>query len=432
MLPAAAFSQTSSINTYSPYSFYGLGDMSIQGSAAMRAMGGAGIAVRDYTSVNYLNPASYSAVANKSVLFGVGMEGQNFYLSDGGDRETSYNTFNIRDLALQLPLTKGLGAAISVTPYSSVGYRMQSFSDLGAEVTEIGSISRYYSGAGGLSQVKFGVGWELWQSRLSIGVEGVYYHGNLERGYSLSFEPIVTTGTYISLSGSQTEKINRLKANFGLQAMLIRTNEKILSLGLVYRMGGDLKGEVNEYIPHAPEGISAVALGVADAIRNTSAHSGRKMPHIVTAGVHFAKTKYSIAADYTFSSWGSSNKDINTSRAAYRNTNTFAGGVEFTPNPMDPRNYLRRCTYRFGVRYSDYYMEFDMDNTGMRSLSDKTITAGIGFPLDPRRRNFIDVGLEAGMRGTTKHNLIKENYFKFSIGFRFFGDDYWFQKYKYN
>ena len=36
-------SAQSSLNTYSPYTFYGIGDIHQEGNAAIRAMGGAGV-----------------------------------------------------------------------------------------------------------------------------------------------------------------------------------------------------------------------------------------------------------------------------------------------------------------------------------------------------------------------------------------------------
>jgi hypothetical protein len=66
------------------------------------------------------------------------------------------------------------------------------------------------------------------------------------------------------------------------------------------------------------------------------------------------------------------------------------------------------------------------------SFDDKAISLGVGFPIGPSNANGIDVGLELGTRGTTKFGLVKENYFKFTVGFKLFGNDYWFTQYKYD
>lgn len=430
--PVTAYSQSSSLNAYSPYTFYGIGDMFTQGTAPMRAMGGAGVAVRDYTSMNYLNPAAYSAIPRQSVLFSVGLQGQNFYLSDA-NAKSSFNTFNIRDLGFQMPLANGFGLSFSVTPYSNVGYRVYNAEDEGVEVTDVGYVSRSFSGSGGINQFKLGVGWELWKGKVSIGAEMVYLHGNIVRTYDVILNPIVASGTFVNLYGTNTEQINTLLMNAGIQANLISSQQRVVSLGLVYKMGGRLRGNVTDYILHDPsEGIpSAEALGLVDLARSHAYSSRLYMPHEVIAGVYYARPSYAVAVDYTFSSWGSSNSGNNDENVSFRNTHTIAGGIEWTPNAIDARNYFNRCTYRIGARYGNYYMSFLKDGE-LRGFDDAAVTLGIGFPLDPRRRNSIDVGLEAGTRGTVRYGLIKEQYLKFSIGFRFFGDDYWFQKYKYN
>ncbi len=46
LLPFIAAAQESSINSFSPYTFYGLGDITTQGTSYIRSMGGAGVAMR--------------------------------------------------------------------------------------------------------------------------------------------------------------------------------------------------------------------------------------------------------------------------------------------------------------------------------------------------------------------------------------------------
>ena len=78
LLPFMASAQTSSINAYSPYSMYGIGELLTPGSAQMRSMGGVGIAVRNYGEINVLNPAAASIAPQKSFLFDVGFDGTYF------------------------------------------------------------------------------------------------------------------------------------------------------------------------------------------------------------------------------------------------------------------------------------------------------------------------------------------------------------------
>ena len=61
----------SSINTFSPYSFYGIGDLENPVTAASRGMGGVGIGFRSDKAMNLQNPASYSAIGRQTALFHV-------------------------------------------------------------------------------------------------------------------------------------------------------------------------------------------------------------------------------------------------------------------------------------------------------------------------------------------------------------------------
>ena len=126
LFPVVAAAQTSSINAFSPYTMYGIGEVNTPGTLQMRSMGGVGVAMRSTGVVNLLHPAAYCAAQPKTFLFNFGLEGQNYYNSqtiNNVNKSTVYNTFNFHDVAFQLPVAKGLGLGFSLTPYSSVGYR---------------------------------------------------------------------------------------------------------------------------------------------------------------------------------------------------------------------------------------------------------------------------------------------------------------------
>ena len=183
-------SAQSSLNAYSPYTFYGVGDIHQEGNAAIRAMGGAGIGFRNYLYVNTLNPASYSSVRSNSFLSNYDMEGQNFYARTT-DAKTSHNTFNIRDISMSFPLAKGLGTSISVSPYSSVGYKVRTTDEDPNNWANIGRVQYGYEGTGDITEVKVSVGWAPWQ-KFSIGVAAKYYWGYIERKYQAEAKDVVT------------------------------------------------------------------------------------------------------------------------------------------------------------------------------------------------------------------------------------------------
>ena len=58
---AALSASGQATGTYTPYSIFGVGDLSQPGSAYNKTMGGVGIASRNNLYINLLNPAAVSA-----------------------------------------------------------------------------------------------------------------------------------------------------------------------------------------------------------------------------------------------------------------------------------------------------------------------------------------------------------------------------------
>ncbi len=425
--PFVASAQTATINTFSPYSMYGLGDLQTQGTALTRSMGGAGIAMRIPTEINLLNPASYSAALNKSVLFNYGMEGANTFNSqmiDGAKKSNSYATFNIHDIAMQLPLAKKLGASFSVSPYSSVGYDVAT-SEM---MTDLGMIGYNYSGAGDITQVKLGVGWEAFKN-FSIGVSAQYYWGELTRSYNMIPVVITGDGSYYSTTGESVYTISKLKYQVGLQWSPIYNVKQRLTIGATYDFGGD----INPATSHAVIGSGSVVNVIA---KMQNDHLSIVLPSQIATGIAYQTPKLLAAVDYTYQDWNSNNKNIEytTDNLAieYNRFSTVKAGVDYTPRSNDVRNYFNRISYRAGLRYGGYQYTF-----GGEQLKQAAITAGAGLPLKMGGISNIDVGIEYGsLSGDglfgAASSLIRQDYIKFSLGFTLFGEDYWFQRPKFD
>lgn len=433
LTPASVSAQLSSINTFSPYTFYGLGDFHTQGSANLRAMGGASMGYRNFAMpygvngiINYTNPASLSATPRNSFHFNFGMEGSNHYLRST-DKNTSFNTFNIRDIAFQTPLYKGIGLGISITPFSSVGYRIQreeTDEDILQQLLTGGAIgAKYlYAGTGDVNQAKLSLGWQP-VKRLSVGVDMVYYFGKLNRDYTTYIMTRTADAGYINTEVSQQEDISRILWNFGLQYSIIARNDRQLTFGATYNPGGKLNPKIQTIVVNSLSAVQPIDNGLAENF---------EMPAMISAGFMYQTWKMSVGFDYSYQGWGVINADSEIAGEGgsvdmkFRNTSAFRGGIEYTPQRFDIRRPLRRLTYRAGFNYSDYYMTFN--NTNINSMG---VTAGVGIPLKLEGNSYLDIGIEYGRRGTTKNELIKEDYFKVSVGFRLFGTDSWFEKFKF-
>lgn len=421
MVPSVLSAQ---VNTSSPYSMYGLGEINTLGTQSTRSMGGAGVAMRSYADINLLNPASYSMALRKSVLFNYGLDGANYFNSQKvGDatKKNSFVTANLYNIALQVPLAKRLGMAFSVSPYSSVGY------DISDSMINpnIGLIAYNYSGSGDVTEVKFGVGWEPFKN-FSIGVAAKYYWGEIVRTFQMVPLVITGTGNYSSTMGEFNYTISNFKAQVGMQWSPIATTKQRLVLGATYDLGGDLNPLLTNNVVGSNNSFAIIAKSEQERISIV-------LPGQISGGAYYQNQSLTLALDYDYQNWYSRNKNVEHSGSgvaiAYNNFGTVKMGAEYIPNRNDVRNYLNRITYRGGLRYGGYQYTI-----GDQSLNQYAVTAGFGFPIKIGGISKIDFGVEYGGRGN--HNmvnngsvgLVKQSYVKFSLGFTMFGEDYWFQR----
>ena len=144
---------------------------------------------------------------------------------------------------------------------------------------------------------------------------------------------------------------------------------------------------------------------------------------------------------YVYQNWGSQNSSFIESggkgvHVAYTDTHTIKAGFEIVPRASDVTHYLNRVAYRIGARMGDYYQTF-----GGSRVKQYAVTAGVGLPIRLFGRSSVNVGFEFGMRRPESDNIkvgeemvgmIKQTYFKASIGLNLFGEDRWFVRYKFD
>lgn len=442
MMPVVALAQnfSSSVNTYSPYSMYGLGELATPGDAAMRSMGGVGVAMFSMGRVNTLNPAAYGNTPRKSFLFHFGVDAghyrneQSKYAGAQSTIKTAYNTVNFHDISFQMPLAKNLGLGFSLTPYSNVGYNMYR-DDVDSDIAgTVGRIRYRYRGEGDVTEVKLGVGWRP-STKFSIGVAALYYWGTIERTYASMVMNIITgSGTYSNTTGIDKYSVSRVKMQAGMQWHAIMNSKRILSFGATYDLGGELAPGMKRYV-YVDNFLTSV-------VRDESEETKLKLPQQITAGVFYQTNSVRLGVDYVYQNWGGQNSGYVENiggkgvTVAYADTHTLKAGFEITPRATDVRNYLSRVSYRVGARYGDFYQTFQGCNVKQYAL-----TAGLGLPVRLFGTSSIDLGFEYGVRkpehSTIKLNeqvvgMVKQHYFKFSLGLALFGEDRWFQRYKFD
>lgn len=429
MFPSLLLAQSSgSINTYSPYSMYGLGELNTQGSLTSRAMGGIGVSLRSPTEINTLNPASYSSALNRSVLFSYGMEGSNYFnkqYQNGSSVNNSYASFNFHDISLQVPLAKNLGLGFSLSPYSSTGYYISTQES----VTDIGMLSYTYEGSGDITQIQVGVGWRPFEN-LSFGIAAHYYWGALDRSFTMSPYVVTGNGVYYSTTGKTTYNVSKIKAQLGMQWVALKDTKRNWAFGATYDLGGNLSPECTHQVVGSGSLLAFYAVDESDRLALV-------LPNKLAIGTVYQTPKWLLGVDYVYENWATGNGDTveyTSSGVAvgYNNFSTFKLGAQWTPNRNDVRNYFKRVSYRGGLRYGGYQQTF-----GGQEIEQFAVTMGASFPVKMSGLSKIEMGLEYGSRGSANTyvnnvGLVRQDYFKFSLGFSLFGEDYWFQRPKFD
>lgn len=429
-IPVLAWGQENSLNTYSPYTLYGLGDLNTSVSPGVgwrndfvdpTGKDNGGFDAPFDTRINVANPASLSGLPRRSFTFDVGMTGTNHYLKQN-NLSTSFNSFNFSHVTLAFPLAKSLGMAINVSPFSKVGYRIHH--DDKEQLADLGVVRYYYTGHGDVNEAKVSLGWQV-LPRLSVGAELNYLWGYIDRQYEAEIASFTGSGSYGSVSASTNEQITRVFPALGVQWTAIRKHKSRLTLGMTWRMGGKLNSDFTDYIPSGNV--------YEDVVRLEEYKTATHMPTRIVAGGWFHRPKWSIGGEYTRENWAKGNAYDEVNKVRYIDVNRLNMGLRWTPNRYDIRgkfsSFFNRMTYKAGFAVGNNYLEFN----GVR-LNEKSVNLGVEIPFKADNISLISVGLEGGTRGSVKNGLVNEKFFRVRVGLMLFGRDYdyWFEKYKYN
>jgi hypothetical protein len=395
-------------NTASPYSFYGLGDVKFKGTQDARSMGGLSFAT-DSISLNLLNPASYAGL--KLVTFGVAGTTTFTKLNNATTSENAKRT-SFDYLAIGLPLGNKFGVSFGILPYSAVGYKIINFQTVGSE--ERASV---FTGQGNINRTYLGFGYNV-SKNFSLGVDVQYNFGIIENE---SIESIA--GVQLSSRERNNSNINGVSFNIG-GLYNNKISEKLnVSSSFTFSPEARLNSEnlrnlaTINFNSNGSENVIALPKDVP--VKDTKLI----IPTKLSFGAGIGETnKWLVGTEITFKGSERQNnrfEDVNTNHS-FENGEKYAIGGYFIPKYDSFSSYLSTVVYRMGFTY---------EKTGLiienQSINDYGMNFGLGFPLGLSKLN---VGVEFGKRGTTKNNLIEENYFNLSVGLSL--SDKWFRKRK--
>ena len=413
--------QDGTYGAYTPYSIYGIGDLSKEGTAYNKSMGGTGIAARNRRVINYLNPAAVTARDSLSFMADFGLTESNKVFKQG-DIRSAHNTFNIYDFVMSFPIYRSSAFMVGLTPFSDMGYDFSSYETDPNIIGNTGNITYDSYGTGSVYQLFVGAGVTFWK-QLSLGAEMIYYFGNLDKVTNMDY----ANSSYRSVNSGSELTVRGVTGKFGLQYEQKLGGDVSMVIGATYRMGTDMKGYSKNY-------RYANQSSVTDTLKysvDTLAGSGMKFGDEIGIGIAVkGGERWYAEFNYVRSDWSNSGFDtapgfsvIGESRFTSTVSQSFRAGFEFVPNRNDIRYYYKKCAYRAGVYYDQAYYKLDGHNVNSMGL-----TLGVTLPVF-RLYNGISLGVDLGQRASTRNNMIRERYATFNIGFNI--HDIWFRKVQY-
>ncbi|MBN1396878.1 MAG: hypothetical protein JXA06_02495 [Bacteroidetes bacterium] len=383
----------------SSYSRYGFGDILRYGDSRIYSMGGTGIALLDNGSINLLNPAGISRI--NTTRFSAGAEYNSFSSKDESG-SSSYSFGGFQGIAFAIPISPENGVAISLdaTPYSKVSYSINS-----SNLDPLSGSFQHqtFYGSGGLSCLGLGISVSPF-STLHVGGRAGYIYGRIRQYQISTFD----SSGYLKTEFDRSIYHSGFAFNFGaiyegLTRIFDLPSENHLYFGFTIRTACSLDAEAERTYTDT----TSIENGTAE------------IPLSAGIGLSFLyKNKYRFLGDIVIENWGDL-KPFSIDPAELRNSYRASAGFEALPS-RGADNFWKKLCYRVGFFYNSTY--YKVNGIGINEYG---FTGGIGLPLG--YDSWLNIGAQAGFRGTTDNSLQKDMIVRLSVAIT--ASELWFLKF---
>ena len=412
LLLTALFCLTVQLNAQnqlsSPYSRFGLGELTHHNSYTNIAMGGVSYAHKQATSINYLNPASYTAFDSISCLVDAAFSYKYHALQENTTKQSG-GTITFDYLALGLSVVPRWNTVFGFHPYSFVNYTINESESWNDTI----EVSKAFSGVGGLYEFYWGNAIQIFKN-FSLGCNISYLFGYYDKIRTMEF----SDNLFLNYKNDDKITVNGALFSFGAQ-YFIPIKKHLLGLGLTYSPSiptvfGNQSDIMYTYV-NTTSGESVV-----DTLYwNGNEKITITLPQTIGTGISWSSEKYFLGFDFTWSDWSQYKMGdiLDTLKDSYK----YALGGSIIPNPTGSK-YISKIRYSFGGYYEItplYLKENQLDRFG--------INFGLSFPMKKSKTRF-NVCFEYGKWGNLQNNLVQETYFitSFNIALH----ERWYQRRK--
>ncbi|MBC7400704.1 MAG: hypothetical protein H7289_12240 [Mucilaginibacter sp.] len=434
LLAATAFqarAQTTA-NTSSPYSQFGIGDLTPMILPQNQAMGGISTGtniINRYSSINPQNPASYGAIGFTTI--DAGLFANTVSLSQTGQSTQKNSNFRLSHLAFAIPVSHASALSFGLLPYSQVGYNYtKTFKGFGTgSPVDTNLVNNIYSGEGGLSKAYLGYGFTIARNLL-LGVNVAYVFGDIKHYQQVEMPQLYGA---LSTKVERDNTVGGVSYDFGAQYVWDLSLTRHVTFGYSGSARSQLNSKTSYLVSHYTFDNNGNRSTDIDSIINQQNTPGKLiLPQIHHFGVSYQQDlKFLVGADYSVGNW--SQLSIGGVNQGMANSSSLNIGGQYTPNMISLNNYLATVDYRLGLTLENtYYNVANPSGGGSTNIKSKAITVGVGMPLRGTTTSFykMNITAEFGQRGTLNNGLVKENFVNFRLGFTL--NDKWFQRYKFD
>ncbi len=429
-LPFGINAQSSGI---SPYSMFGLGQTQISSFTYGDILGGTQIGNNSTFYVNNCQPASYSQLKYTTLDIGGNYKAVH-QTSRNGDLWNTTGGF--RSMGMALPIAKGLGASIGVTPFTQVGYdmRTEGIDD------NFGNFVQLFNGTGGINKAHVGFGYMPF-SMISFGVNFNYLFGSSDRSAKMVFED----NQLNSIMNNERLLVSDWSVDFG-SMLHIPLKGNRLNIGFTYSPAQDIAATHDNssftYIPNS-SGTETPLDTVLSAYRPDGFIT---LPPTAGIGLQYEKLvkglnlpawsisfQYKVVVQQELRDFWYMNKPNSGPFEENSQLISFSGSI--IPVLAFPQ---RR--YKSAVSNLAYRASFRIGNTGL-VINEKSINSwqaglGLGIPLGGRtilpgdiKFATLHFGLQIGNLGANNIEMVNEFSLRALVGVTL--NDQWFLKFKY-
>jgi hypothetical protein len=378
-------------NISSPYSVLGIGDLETTDHGRYAASGSTSVSRREMGYYNFSNPASLTIIPYKQLNLDMSFRGRSSkYKLPGADSVIGpANDFIVKKVSLAYKVAPKAAFAIGLRPYSMVNYQYVSTSNLNDVNLDY---LRYTDGTGGIYQTYFSFA-RSFGKQFSAGLTASWLFGSLQNTTSF-----YSNSYALEIKKKETNFYNSVGVQAGVQYYSSEKKKWQHTVGATVSLFNGLKGyNQTEYIEADTVLDKTEAADISFQLPVTSS-IGYSLAHWNGLSFHLQGTYQQWPAQKTIY------KGISISDAA-----GFNAGMEYSKKVKLQDITIEKYYLAVGFRYDQSYL-----TTGSNRLIHYAFTFGGGKNINPMMG--INISMEAGKKGNSSLNQVREKYFQFNIG----------------